>query len=54
MRQKFQILRKESPKRTAFFKFPVTFDDDLLITGDTYSPKIDPILSSFEIMTSRS
>ena len=37
-----KILRKWSPKRTAFFKSPLTFDNDLLITGDTCSSKMDP------------
>ena len=37
-----KILKKWSPKRTAFFKSPVTFDNDLLITGDRCSSKIGP------------
>ena len=37
-----KILKTWSPKRTAFFKSPVTFDNDLLITGDTCSSKIGP------------
>ena len=41
-----------SPKRTAFFKSPVTFDNDLLITGDTCSSKVDlfyPIFKKNEV-----
>ena len=45
-----KVFRKYPPRRTAFFKLPVTFDNDLIITGDTYSPKINPFLPSFEIM----
>ena len=41
-------------KANSFLEISRTFDDDLLITGNTYSPKIDPFLPSFEIMTSRS
>ena len=37
-----KILKTWSPKRTAFFKSPVTFDNDLLITGDLCCSKIDP------------
>ena len=42
-RKNSKILKTWSPKRTAFFKSPVTFDNDLLITGDTCSSKIDPV-----------
>ena len=37
-----KILKTWAPKRTTFFKSSVTFDNDLLITGDTCSSKIDP------------
>ena len=37
-----KILKTWSPKRTAFFKSPVAFDNDLLITGDLCCSKIDP------------
>ena len=45
--KKSKILKTWSLKRTAFFKSPVTFDNDVLITGNTCSSKIDlfyPIL----------
>ena len=43
-----KILRKWSPKRTAFFKSPITFDNDLLITGDTCSSKSDAFYPFFK------
>ena len=47
-----KIFKMWSPKRTAFFKSPVTFDNDLLITGDTCSSKVDlfyPIFKKNEV-----
>ena len=32
----------QRPKRPAFLTFLITFDNDLLITSDTYTSKIDP------------
>ena len=64
--KKSKIFRNWSPKRTAFFKSPLTFDNDLLITGDTCSFKINPFtqfwdndvnklmnISKFEILTTK-